>query len=137
MHKMLEGRARGCAVTSRAWRSTGALFVVVLGRLLCAPGTRAATSSAPLPALATDGRVNATTWSQGTLYVGGHFTSVGPAAGGLASVSGSSGQVVRAWTVAGTVSAMASDGSGGWYIGGSFTSVDGTAIHNAAHVLSD
>jgi hypothetical protein len=39
--------------------------------------------------------------------------------------------------VAGTVYAVAPDGSGGWYVGGSFTHVGGTPRSNLAHVFAD
>jgi len=39
--------------------------------------------------------------------------------------------------VTGTVAATAPDGSGGYYIGGSFTAVDGVPINNAAHILAN
>src|SRR5262249_15462179 len=38
--------------------------------------------------------------------------------------------------VNGTVLAAVSDGAGGWYIGGQFTSVGGSARSNLAHVLA-
>jgi hypothetical protein len=38
--------------------------------------------------------------------------------------------------VDGTINAVAADGSGGWYIGGSFSNVGGTPRANLAHILS-
>ena len=37
----------------------------------------------------------------------------------------------------GAINAIAADGSGGWYIGGTFTTVNGSSATNAAHVNAD
>jgi hypothetical protein len=39
--------------------------------------------------------------------------------------------------VVGSINAVVSDGAGGWFIGGSFTSVGGVARSNLAHILAD
>ncbi len=49
----------------------------------------------------------------------------------------STGAPVAAYPqVDGTVNAAVSDGSGGWYVGGSFTTVGGVAQKYLAHILS-
>jgi RHS repeat-associated protein len=37
----------------------------------------------------------------------------------------------------GAINAIAADGSGGWYVGGSFTSIGGQTRNNAAHILAN
>src|SRR5262249_36603457 len=66
------------------------------------------------------------------------FAWVGPRTGGGAPLDTSTGSpldpVVR---VAGSVRAVAPDGAGGWYIGGSFTSVGSVPRSNLAHLSQD
>lgn len=73
-----------------------------------------------------------------TLYIRGWFTTVGPNTGGGVPVDRENG-VPRAsyGRVAGSVSAVVSDGAGGWFIGGHFTAVEGIPRTNLAHVLAD
>jgi len=92
----------------------------------------------------TDGPVQASALSGSTLYIGGSFGLVAPpaAAGGvpISSVNGAplnGFPKVTSNPFTGTVYAVAPDGSGGWYIGGSFTSVGGVARRNIARILSD
>ena len=77
--------------------------------------------------------------SQGTRYLGGGFTafdSWGTGGGGL--VDNQTGLVNASFPkVTGTVWASAADGSGGFYIGGLFTAVNGTTRNNLAHINSD
>jgi hypothetical protein len=88
----------------------------------------------------TDGLVNAVVRSGNRVYIGGRFGRIGPRTGpgvefaldgsqnpGLPEVSGGTD----------TVNAVASDGSGGWYIGGLFTHVGGVARNNIAHIRAD
>lgn len=80
-----------------------------------------------------------------TLYVAGNFTGIGYRDGygnsvlsSFAAVEATGGTVIEGWPrVTGTVFALASDGAGGWYLGGKFTSVGGVARANLAHVLAD
>ena len=71
-------------------------------------------------------------------YVGGSFSYVGPATGGGAAVSRTTGLVDPGFpTVAGHIRAVAADGTGGWYVGGDFTSIGGLPRTNLAHVLAN
>lgn len=80
-----------------------------------------------------------------TLYVAGDFTGIGyrdgygnNALGNFAAVEATGGAVLEGWPrVNGTVFAIASDGAGGWYVGGKFTTVGGLARENLAHVRED
>jgi hypothetical protein len=85
-----------------------------------------------------DNRVLTLARSGSTLYVGGAFTSVGPQTGGGVPVGLRDGLAVGTYPrVAGEVKAVVPDGSGGWYIGGSFVGVGGLPRTNLAHILSD
>ncbi len=59
------------------------------------------------------------------------------AAGLLCSASTASAEPAPAHVAGGVVDAIAPDGSGGYFIGGSFTSVDGVSIQEAAHILAN
>jgi trimeric autotransporter adhesin len=86
----------------------------------------------------TNGTVNASVLSGNTLYLGGSFSSVGPVTGAGVEVDNSSGLAVPDFPkIVGQVISVVPDGSGGWYLGGTFTTVGGLARTNLAHVLSD
>src|SRR5690349_4810128 len=60
--------------------------------------------------------------SGNTLYIGGDFTMVGPATGCYVTTDATTGAVLPGFPqVNGTIYDMASDGAGGWFIGGIFT----------------
>ena len=87
---------------------------------------------------APNGTVNAAVVSGSTLYVGGEFRRVGPVTGSGVPIDAATGAPLAGFPpVDGCVYAAASDGAGGWYIGGAFTAVGGLARTNLAHVLSD
>jgi hypothetical protein len=86
----------------------------------------------------TNGTVNAVVRDGNTIYIGGGFTLVGPSTGGGAALSMASGGPLNPLPrVHGSVSAVVPDGSGGWYIGGTFTAVGGLPRSNLAHILGD
>ncbi len=86
----------------------------------------------------TNGPVHAAALSGNALYIGGAFTWVGPATGAGVPIDAATGLPEHEFPrVIGSVCAVASDGAGGWYIGGEFTSVGGVARNNLAHVLRD
>ncbi len=93
--------------------------------------------------LGANSRVYTTARSGNTLYIGGDFTFVGPNTGGGAQMSATTGQLAGTpLTIAGGFStghvhAVIPDGSGGWYIGGDFTTVGGTSVSRLAHILSN
>ena len=73
-----------------------------------------------------------------SLYVGGSFTKASWNVHGLAGLNATSSNVdFSIPSTNGYVSAVIADGSGGFYIGGSFTTVGNTARSNLAHILSD
>jgi hypothetical protein len=85
-----------------------------------------------------NGAVYAAALSGNTLYIGGEFTRMGTVTGGGVPVGASTGAPLDAFAmVTGFVRAVAPDGSGGWYIGGTFSAVGGVPRSNLAHVLAD
>lgn len=86
----------------------------------------------------TNGQVNAQVEQDGVLYVGGAFSQVGAVTGAGLPVDSTTGLPDPGFPlVNGTVYCALPDGAGGWYIGGQFTTVDGLARANLAHVLVD
>jgi len=85
----------------------------------------------------TNGTVNAMVQVGSTIYIGGNFTQVGPATGGAIPLDATTGQPIAIPKVAGYVNAVAPDGTGGWYVGGTFTHVGGVPRSNLAHILAD
>src|SRR5207244_6697337 len=81
--------------------------------------------------------VRALASSGNTIYLGGDFTQIGRPTGGLLGLDPTSAALVVLPKVLGTVYAMAPDGTGGWFIGGSFTYVGGALRSNLAHIASD
>ena len=84
----------------------------------------------------TDGYVRTIVRDGGTIYIGGVFTHVFPTrTGGGVAIDASTGNLrLPLPQVAGSVHAVAPDGSGGWYLGGSFTAVLGQPRNNLAHL---
>ena len=86
----------------------------------------------------TDGPVNAILATNGTVYLGGDFSYVGPRTGPVALFNQGSGGLLDAPAlINGSVKAVVSDGSGGWFIGGAFTRIGSVAITNVAHLNPD
>ncbi len=86
----------------------------------------------------TNGQVSAQTLRGNTLYIGGSFSFVGPVTGAGVPVDPITGLATPGFPrVNGTVMAALSDGAGGWYIGGLFTTVGTATRSNLAHVLAD
>ena len=77
--------------------------------------------------------------AEGTRYVAGSFTAFDSwATGGGALVDSQTGSVNSSFPkVTGNIVASAADGSGGFYIGGTFDAVDGVSRSNLAHINSD
>jgi hypothetical protein len=82
--------------------------------------------------------VGATLVKGDTMYIGGDFDYVGHYTGSLveADLSGA-GKINTPWPVVnGVIRAMISDGSGGWFIGGDFTLVNGYTRKGLAHITA-
>jgi hypothetical protein len=82
-----------------------------------------------------DGPVNAVVETNGVIYIGGLFGYVSPNSGtGGAFDLLSGAPVPRFPRFAGAIKTIVPDNAGGWFVGGSFASVDGFPIANLAHV---
>jgi hypothetical protein len=90
-------------------------------------------------AMVTDaGGVNDIVRVGNTIYISGSFTQVGPYTGRGVPASAATGRPADVYPrVSGEVAVAAADGHGGWFIGGSFFSIDGGARHYLARVLAD
>ena len=72
--------------------------------------------------------------SRALLYIGGSFDYVGPVTGSVVKLDATAVADSTLPRVDGTVYTTVADGSGGWYIGGDFTTVGGVARNNLAHI---
>lgn len=73
-----------------------------------------------------------------TIYLGGIFTSVGPNTGSSAAIDTSSGMYDAAMPKTdGDIKVVVPDGSGGWYIGGSFSWIGGVSRDGIARIRAD
>jgi hypothetical protein len=73
-----------------------------------------------------------------TLFLGGNFHSFGPRTGSLVPIDAASGKALPAYPKAdGTIEAIAPDGKGGFYVGGSFRRIGNAARRGLAHILAD
>ncbi len=120
------------------------ISILLLGGLAALlAGLRPAAAAPPGPAQpdsqlwVTNGTVNATAVSGNTLYLGGDFTSVGPLTGSGAALDAAGAPDLALPVANGQIFAVVPDGAGGWYIGGSFSTVDGQPRNNLAHIYPD
>ncbi len=130
-------------------RSTAAAMAVSIGVLgaLAVPSASADPNSRPGTVAerprdagvhAVDGEVRTIAQVGGSVVIGGNFTKIGPVTRGAAGVVDVAGKSFQPGfpDVVGSVSAAVPDGSGGWYLGGSFSSVGGVNRANLAQVDS-
>ena len=120
--------------------TTALACLVALTTLLALAPTAWANTAIPDSGYVTNGEVTAIAHSGSITYIGGTFTEVGPATGPGVGISESTGADLgwaRVWGGGGSISAVVSDGSGGYYIGGSFTEVAGHPAENLAHIKSN
>lgn len=88
----------------------------------------------------TNGDVNAVVFDpvKSLLYIGGNFTRVGPNNANGGPIDVSTGKALDSVPlVNGQIFTVISDGNGGWYIGGDFTTVGGVERNRIAHILSN
>src|ERR1039458_7665208 len=87
----------------------------------------------------TDGPVNAILATNDAVYIGGDFSYVGPRTGPAALFDQATGGLLVSAgpQISGVVKAVVSDGSGGWFIGGTFTRIGTANITNVAHLNPD
>lgn len=118
-----------------------AVFSALIVATAAAPAAQAAVdvSSTADPGIATNGTVDAVARSDSTIYLGGSFSLVAQQTGPLALTGAGTGGLSAAvpQVSGGSVSAVAADGAGGFFIGGSFTAIDGIPRDYIAHILAD
>ncbi len=87
----------------------------------------------------TNGTVYSTALSAdgGQLYIAGSFTQVGRRTGSFAPVDSATGAVAPHSVVNGAVNTQVPDGAGGWYLGGSFTRVNGSTQKYLVRLRAD
>ncbi len=86
----------------------------------------------------TDREVNDMVYNGETLFLAGDFAYVGPPTGGGVPVDMETGKPWENFDrVQGHVNACASDGNGGWFIGGDFTMVGNLERKSLAHINAD
>jgi hypothetical protein len=87
---------------------------------------------------AIDGEVRTVAQVGSSVVIGGNFTRVGPVTRGAVGIVDTANKTFAPGfpDIVGSVSVAAPDGSGGWYLGGSFSSVGGLARTNLAQVDS-
>jgi len=113
-----------------------ATLVVACG---AATGVRAQTviESTPIAMWGVNREVRALARVGRTLYVGGDFDVVGPPSGGLAIASAVDAGAITPSNGVGTVSQVASDGAGGWYVAEWARYIDDGYKVAVRHVRSD
>ena len=84
-----------------------------------------------------NGPVASMALSGNTLYIGGDFNRVGPVTGGGVPLDAAGALPSNFPIVNGPVEAAVPDGEGGWFVGGSFSSVGGVNRSNLAHIRAD
>ncbi len=82
----------------------------------------------------TDGAVHAIVPDGDHVYLGGAFNRIGTPGGGGIVVDSLGGAPVHLPRIAGVVHAAVADGSGGWFLGGTFTHVGGVPRSNLARL---
>lgn len=86
----------------------------------------------------TNGAVKSIVKSGDTLYLGGYFTEIGEAAGRAVLLNKISGKHDKTFPeINGSVNICLPDGHGGWYIGGSFSKVNGLSRNAIVHINAD
>ncbi|MGH8882626.1 MAG: hypothetical protein ACRD0P_35660, partial [Stackebrandtia sp.] len=85
-----------------------------------------------------NGNVRASAVVGSTLYVGGDFDFVGPPTGHGVPLDRTTGTAAAGFPAAnGNVATVVADGAGGWFLGGTFTTIGGVARAGLAHVTAD
>jgi hypothetical protein len=95
----------------------------------------------PTPPICFNNNIAAIQADSTNIYVGGNFTQMGTCTGGGVPISTTSGlselSIGNFPKVAGVLNSVISDNNGGFYIGGSFTSVGGQTRYNLAQINAD
>lgn len=115
---------------------THALFAVALG--LGFQSTSAKAQVLEENAWVTNGDVLSVANLGGATYLGGIFSYLGPLTGSCVALDATTGALVPGSPrVNGLINRVVSDGTGGWFIAGTFTSVGGAARPGLARIRAD
>jgi outer membrane protein assembly factor BamB len=127
--------------------SAATVLAAWLGLLLSAasPSAAAVASADASPPTTISGRYVVSGWVSTTLkigntvYVGGEFSHIARRTGSAVVVPTRGGRIepVRAEVAGGPVYAAVADGSGGWYVGGAFSTVGDARRDGLAHLRAD
>jgi hypothetical protein len=112
--------------------------VALVTMVVACPWAGTAQANLPAASFVFDGPVNAVVSTADGVYVGGSFTRERAATGGglIVDRAGSGAPDPSTFPqVGGEVTAVTSDGAGGWFIGGVFSRVGGVVRNNVAHIL--
>ena len=123
--------------STQGWRA--ALAAAVVCGLLSAPAQGDVGALPQTGTAITDGPVYAIAQAPGRTYIGGAFTHVGPRTGAGVQI-GAADHLLRTGmpeVAGGSILAVAADGAGGWFVGGSFTSVADQPRARLVHVRAD
>src|SRR5262245_49532380 len=87
----------------------------------------------------TNGTVCATVKNGNTVYLGGSFSFIGPFVPYAACLNITSGTPNMAYerVLSGAINVVVPDGSGGWFIGGSFRQIGSTTRNRIARINAD
>jgi Tol biopolymer transport system component len=122
----------------RLGRATSVVAALVSVSGALATPSPAQVRTTPERTAVTNGPVTAVAvGSDGTTYIGGDFTRVGPSTGAGVGIDTTNGGDTDLPEVSGPVYAVQPDGSGGWYVGGSFSEVGGAARRGLVHIRAD
>ncbi|MCC7376261.1 MAG: PQQ-binding-like beta-propeller repeat protein [Verrucomicrobiales bacterium] len=126
-----------------AIRTRPACRAVAVASLILAFGLHAAygldpSAAARLDFPAVDAPVRTLLATNGVVYLGGSFREIGYNSGSTLILDAPSGTLDFTWPrINGRVDVIVPDGSRGWYLGGTFTSIGGTARSGLAHLRAD
>jgi len=111
------------------------MAVVMLSLLVEKASTQPATLRAD--AWRTDNIVHDVVHKDGITYIGGEFTKVFMPAGSGTMLSTRTAMPFPLPRINGDINAVVSDGAGGWFVGGNFTSVDNFDHKRLIHILAN
>ncbi|MGH7456287.1 MAG: hypothetical protein ACRENG_33355, partial [bacterium] len=114
-----------------------AFAMTAMAFCLFVSGASAQPATLRLDAWMTDGQVFDIAHSKGITYIGGQFNNVLMFTGNGAALNMRTAMPFPLSRVNGTINAVIPDGSGGWYIGGHFTTVDDFVRNRLAHIFSN
>src|SRR6266478_3648575 len=139
LNRVLAGRASlGIFGSSRCRMAFGLQAVCASVALLCASLLAQPTNLAREDFWVPDGQVNAILETNGVLYIGGLFDYISPVSETGNAFDLASGAPLPGFPkVNGAIKAILTDNSGGWFVGGLFTSVGGLPVTNLVHIRAD